>query len=112
MGELVLHPGLQQHCPLRRGIHHQRLVKALPDVTGRTPADGGVAIDTKINVVEMPLLHRCGGLFDRQELHPAAPESLAGRLQRTGEAGGTQRSALQGAEVHHSLVERGRFRGR
>ena len=53
----------------------------------------------------MPFLHGYRALFYREQRHPAGAESVAGSLQRTGKTVWVLRGALQGAEVHHSLVE-------
>ena len=109
--ELVLeafHDGLRSGGDILR---QKGFPQPLPDVAGPAPMEGGLPLETHIDIGQMPLHGLPGFLLDRQEFHPSVAEGLAGRLQRAGEAGGVHRRAAGGAEVHHALVEGGgRFR--
>ena len=77
-----------------RGLRTKEgLPEALPDVAGAPFPDGGLALETDVNIVKMPLLNGGSRLFHRKQSYAPCTESVAIGLQGAGEAGGILRRA-------------------
>ena len=86
-------------------VTDQRLKQALPDVSSSALADGGAALIPYVDIVEAADLDFGGLLADREPVDLARRQGGAAVRQGAEQAGGGDRRALQGAEIHHRLVE-------
>ncbi len=86
-------------------FEQQRFPKPLPDIAGRPFPDGGFPAATQVDIGKVALRDCRSGFLDGQAFHPAALQGPAARTERAGQAGWGAGRALQGAEVHHPLIE-------